>query len=325
MSGKDPFGKLTIKQLDRLSALVKYRNYEDVARAIHQQASTIKTSIKTLETALGVPLVDSRNGPIKVSRQAKVIAELWDEMRREFNSKLAREIVLPESINVTLALGCQQGHWPRIVKPSIEEFNKTANDKVRISINIERRKRLVERLNRRELDIALLFNTPPDINGYQARHIGEQVLQLYCAGPAPTTTDELLARWIRIDWGHDANELIDAHIIEINQGKMPHNLLALDCETSALEYCVSNEGIAFFPPDMIAANPLGRHVEAIDDAPIFSRSIYIAAEKDIMSLLEQKGENPLSIKPTLKTAELPFVAKLRLCHLMEAAASREYD
>ncbi len=267
--------KVTIDQLTRLCMVVRCKDYKPAAEKCHLTVQGLRKSIRELEKSLDVRLIDSRGSVMQVTPTAQRIAELWEARRIDIGNALGYALALGEGVEQFLSIGCQSGHWNALVQPIVAKAIEHFDGTLRISAHIEKRDQLERALRHGEIQIALFLDTAPHLKGFERERLGAQQLALYASGTRPANVDELIARWIDIDWGPSTSDKIRHYLFRLNGGNALHNRLLIDAGNHALDYCVQYSGVGYFPVDAIAEHPQGHQLYRLSEYEAQMRDVYL--------------------------------------------------
>lgn len=146
---------MTLQQLEYIVAVDKYRHFAKAAEACYVTQSTLSSMVQKLENELDVQIFDRNSHPIKptivgeeIIKQAKVVI---------YNSLQLKEIV--ESQKETESGEIRLSVIPTVAPYIIPALFKKINDNfsaVQLNVSEARTSVIVQRLERAEIDVALL-------------------------------------------------------------------------------------------------------------------------------------------------------------------------
>ena len=146
---------MTLQQFEYIVAVDKYRHFVKAAESCHVTQSTLSALIQKLETELDVTIFDRNSHPIRPTevgeeliRQAKVVL---------YNSSQLREMVVAtkQQESGVLRMGVVSTIAPYILPKMFKIMNEDYKA-VRLSVEEARVATIIQKLERAELDVALL-------------------------------------------------------------------------------------------------------------------------------------------------------------------------
>lgn len=151
---------MTLQQLEYIVAVDKYRHFVRAAEACGVTQSTLSSMIQKLETELDTQIFDRNSHPVRPTAQGENIIRQAQVVL--FNAAQMKEMVLTERQQETgeLHLGVIPTIAPYIIPKLIKHIH-SHHKQVRLRLLEARTSVLTEKLERAEIDIALLA-TPLD-------------------------------------------------------------------------------------------------------------------------------------------------------------------
>ena len=146
---------MTLQQMEYIVAVDKYRHYVRAAESCHVTQSTLSSLIQKLETELDITIFDRNSHPIKptimgetVIKQAKILL---------YHASQLKEMVLSEKEQEagTLRLGIASTIAPYIL-PKLFRKLSASHPNIHLTVEEARVPNLIQKLERAELDVALL-------------------------------------------------------------------------------------------------------------------------------------------------------------------------
>ena len=146
---------MTLQQLEYIVAVDKYRHFVKAAESCNITQSTLSSLIQKLESELDVIIFDRTSHPIKptsigelIIAQAKVVL---------YNAKQLEEIVhiQKEEESGSLRIGTVSTIAPYILPKLFKNLSKE-HPQIHISVEEARMQTIIEKLERAEIDIAIL-------------------------------------------------------------------------------------------------------------------------------------------------------------------------
>ena len=146
---------MTLQQLEYIVAVDKYRHFVKAAESCEITQSTLSSLIQKLENELDVIIFDRTSHPIKptaigesIIAQAKVILYNAEQLKELVQSQKKEE-------SGTLRIGTVSTIAPYIL-PKLFKKLSTEHPQIQISVEEARIMTIVEKLERAELDVAIL-------------------------------------------------------------------------------------------------------------------------------------------------------------------------
>lgn len=165
MSGIRPISSsVTLVQLVNFCKLVECRHFTDAARALYITQPTLSSSIKSLETALGVPLVikDNSKRSVKITDQGLQLAKTIEPLLIDLINAIDYTREQGKAGCRTLRIGTiptiQGNYLPALLRSYYEEVGYSA--KVNISVGFT--ESLVQGLKRHEYDVIFCARVPEE-------------------------------------------------------------------------------------------------------------------------------------------------------------------
>lgn len=146
---------MTLQQLEYIIAVDKYRHFVKAAESCQITQSTLSALIQKLETELDITIFDRNSHPVKptlmgekVISQAKVLL---------YNASQLKEMVLSERQQEggSIHLGIASTIAPYILPKLFKELS-LSHPQIQLSVEEARVPAIIEKLERAELDVALL-------------------------------------------------------------------------------------------------------------------------------------------------------------------------
>ena len=146
---------MTLQQLEYIVAVDKYRHFVRAAEACGVTQSTLSSMIQKLETELDTQIFDRNSHPVRPTAQGENIIRQAQVVL--FNAAQMKEMVLTERQQETgeLHLGVIPTIAPYIIPKLIKHIH-SHHKQVRLRLLEARTSVLTEKLERAEIDIALL-------------------------------------------------------------------------------------------------------------------------------------------------------------------------
>lgn len=146
---------MTLQQMEYVVAIDKYRHFAKAAQSCGISQSTLSALVQKLETELDVAIFDRKSHPVKPTAVGE---EIISRARRVlFNAAQVRELVATrkgESVG-KVALGIISTAAPYLL-PRMFSYLSARHPDIRLHVEEERVTTIVSKLERGELDVALM-------------------------------------------------------------------------------------------------------------------------------------------------------------------------
>ena len=184
---------MTLQQLRVLVAVVEARSFTRGAHAVHMTQSAASQHVRTLEQALGVPLVERVEGGVAATRAGEGLLAYAREALRVVADAERYVAAVRGGQRGRLVLGAS-GSAVYLVPPLASGFREAA-DGVEVALRLLPRAALAEALAGGEVDVALMGGPVRDAaaRGFATRPAGPDRLVLAVAPRSPLLAAAALA------------------------------------------------------------------------------------------------------------------------------------
>ncbi len=257
---------MNLAALKTLLAIIETGSLIKAAEQLNVTQSTVTARLQSLESHLGQKLVQrNKTGAsltasgIKLKRYAEVILELWRQAQAEAG--------LPPGMAGIYHMGCLPDLWPHYGQVMVDlvrlHTTKTAlNSWPGLHQDMQRW------LESGVVDIAISTSPFSLSQGFATDYLEEDLVLVGDRPDRPARYDQ---GYIYVDHGVDfARE----HISEFSNADVAR--MSFGSGLWAKDYLLANGGSCYLPIGLIREECENKHLYLIDDAPRFTRRIYLA-------------------------------------------------
>ncbi len=249
-------------------------NFQIAAENLYITQSTVSARIKALEDQLNTQLfVRKRDGSELTSAGRNFIRYATSAVRAWEQAKL--EVALPDELDGMIALGVQMNLWQQITPQWIERL-KTNAPEIGTRVVMDYSDSLLTQLSDGILDLTLTY-IPRQQADITSEKLLEDSLVLVATKPRKVHTD-WVEDYVFVDWG---TEFREEHKRAYPGTQAPR--LSVGLGMVGLDYILKYGGAGYFPERMVEDLVSKGRLFYVEDAPKFSRPVYLSYRKESAS------------------------------------------
>ena len=250
-------------------AIVTAGSFVRAAEALHVTQTAVSARIQALESELGRPLfIRNKSGAAltPAGREfvpyATQMVQVWERARQQVGKPIGHD--------AQLALGGEFSLWSPLLLHWLIWLHRDRPN-VALRTQVEAPDRLMDRLQTGSLDIAIL-HAPYHRRGVDiAPILDEELIAVTTAAGQERLRAE---NYVYVDWGPEFAARHDAAFPELRDSG-----LFVGFGPLALEYMLTVGGAGYFRARAVRAHLDAGRLFRVQDAPVFSYSVYAARAK----------------------------------------------
>lgn len=257
---------MDISALKTFLEVAKTRHFGKASERLFVSQSTVSARIRTLEDALGATLFVRERGNIHLTpageafiTHAKSMMTLW--------SRAKQEIVVPDKVRKTLAIGGLPGLWDITLQDWIFGLSQS-HPELAILADIYNAETLYNRVMEGSIDVAFLYDAPQGIN-IASRPLSTIKLRLVASETCEKLEPDWFNDFIQVDWGLNFAVEFATEFPEISSAKMTTGLGRI-----ALEHLKRGKGYAYLAEPAVRESIKAGQVHYVPNSPVFRRKAF---------------------------------------------------
>ncbi|MEH6444459.1 MAG: LysR family transcriptional regulator [Oceanospirillaceae bacterium] len=264
--------------------VTRTRHFAKAAENLHVAPSTVSTRIRQLEQSLGLNLLVRNHQKVIVTpagerliKHARLILNAWD--------RAYEDVALSEQLKKRLVVAGPSSLWDIFLQSWLNSLYQN-NTKIGIRAEESTPQRVIEKLDRRLIDIGFLYEQPK-IQDMVVTQVKDITLILVSNLSNQTAHSAMSEGYIRVEWGTTFNVLHEAHFID-----RPLAAVRVNSARIALNLILNAAGAAYLPNVMVNEYSENGQLFEVIDAPKIPLKAFAA--------YSLHGENTELIKELLK-------------------------
>lgn len=270
---------MNINHMKAFLEVARNGSFQIAADNLYITQSTVSARIKALEDQLNTSLfIRKRDGSELTSsgknfmRYASTAVRAWEQAKLE--------VALPDELEGMIALGVQMNLWQQITPQWIELLQQNAPE-IGTRVVMDYSESLLTQLADGMLDLTLTY-IPRQQADITSEKLLEDTLVLVATSPRKVQSD-WVADYVFVDWGAEFRE---DHKNVYPTTQAPR--LSVGLGMVGLDYILKYGGAGYFPERMIENLIETGRLFYVEDAPRFSRPVYLSYRKASTSIESDK-------------------------------------
>jgi len=282
-----PLLAIRLQQLAYLDALEQYGHYGDAAEHLLVSQSALTQGLQRLEQAIGSPLVQRQGRGHRLTMAGNQTLEFARRVLADAHRLDSTLTARREGRAGTLRVGLVDAAALYLLKDQLQDF-RNSHPKVELQLTVETSGRLLERLDQRAVDLAIVVGPAPDETAIE---VAREALYVY--GPQIESLDQV-DRWILYPTLSKTRRYIDEALAQLKLAPRAPNESS---NPSVIAQLVRlGEGWTVLPAGIAESliDPLTRRSEAITERVLFAvRATNVGPDSLVDRFIEGLQENDL--------------------------------
>jgi len=271
----DHEGKLTLWGVEVFLAAAEEGSVSSAARKLGTSPSSVSQQITSLESALGVELLNRRERPMTLTTKGGVFRRraqsIMIEAARARSELAAFDLAHLPRLSVGIVEDFDDAVTPQLMSAMAQRLSET-----RLSLNSGASHRMIDRLEHRELDMAVAMELGDLTDWCHAIPILKDPFVML----RPRSNAREAVPFIRYTRRHAIGRLIDNHMV--SEGMQAQGRFELDSYRAILAMVAQGQGWTILPALGVLSLLDGAHDIAVEPLPVapLSRRISLLSRRD---------------------------------------------
>jgi LysR family transcriptional regulator, flagellar master operon regulator len=236
------------------------------ASRLNVTQTAVSARVRALEESLGRRLFIRNKRGARLTpagerfvRHATTLVQVWEQARQQ--------VGLPPGRTDIANAGAEISLWNPILADWLVWMKKQAPD-IALHAEVDVPSRLLERLRNGSLDVAVLYNPPPQGGDLVVELLTEERLVL--VSTQPDGRANLASGYVHVDWGPSFNQSFQAAFPELANGAV-----TISHGPLALLYLIETGGCSYFRLSVVRPYLDAGQLYLVPDAPEFGHSVHL--------------------------------------------------
>lgn len=260
---------MQLEELKTFLAIIESGSLVKASAKLNVTQSTVTARLQSLEGELGQVLVNrAKSGAtltaagVRLQRYATTIGDLWGQAKRE--------IGLPRGFKTLCNFGCHVDLWHDAGEKILEVVRQSAVDSA-LSVSTANDDDLLAWLQSGLIDLALTYRPGGQQSLVSHALFEEQLILVSSRKGSPVRFDP---DYVFVEAGQEFGIRHAAAFSDADTARISFNNAQL-----GNEYLLKHGGSAYLPERLVATSLAKGQLHRLADAPVFTRSVYLVANK----------------------------------------------
>ena len=236
------------------------------ASRLNVTQTAVSARVRALEDSLGRQLFIRNKSGARLTpagerflRHATTLVQVWDQARQQ--------VALPPGRIDIASVAAEISLWNPILAEWLVWMKRRAPE-IALHAEVDTPSRLLERLHNGALDMAVLYNPPPQGGDLVVELLAEERLVL--VSTTPIGRDALQGGYVHVDWGPAFDQSFHAAFPELASGAVTASHGPL-----ALLFLLEAGGCGYFRLSVVQPHLDAGRLHLVPDAPEFGHSLHL--------------------------------------------------